>query len=89
MRKLKLLFMLCLVAIAASASKTVNLVPGPWNQDGARYAICQLTDPQTWFDFSDPDGDGTFSATIADDNAKIIRLSPKSQLKTFLFLQRN
>lgn len=72
MRKLKLLLTLCLVAIAASASKTVNLVPGPWDKDGARYAICQLTDPQKWFDFTDSDGDGTFSATIADDNAKII-----------------
>lgn len=70
MRKLKLLLVLCLVAIAASAgTKTVYLSPGVWNAEGARYAICLLTTPnQKWVDFTDYDGDGLFTATI-DDSA--------------------
>jgi len=71
MKRLKLLMMLCLVAIAANASKTVYLNPGPWNADGARYAICLLSEPQKWVDFTDADGDGTYAATV-DDGVKMI-----------------
>lgn len=72
MRKLKLLLVLCMVTIAASASKTVYLVPGPWNVDGARYAIYMLGDPQTWVDFTDYDGDGVFTATVDDSKSGMI-----------------
>lgn len=72
MRKLKLLLVLCMVAIAASASKTVYLNPGPWNVDGARYAICMLGDPQVWVDFTDYDGDGVFTATVDDSKSGMI-----------------
>ncbi len=74
MRKLKLLFVLCMVAIAASASKTVYLNPGPWNVDGARYALNMFTDGvgSAWVDFTDNDGDGIFTATFDDSYAKMI-----------------
>ena len=74
MRKLKLLFVLCTVAIAASASKTVYLVPGPWNADGARYALYMFNSDSdnAWVDFTDADGDGTFTAEFNDSYASMI-----------------
>jgi len=68
MRKLKLLLVLCLVAIAASASKTVYLAPNIWNVGGERYALCLLSNPQVWVDFTDADGDGVYTATFDDSS---------------------
>lgn len=74
MRKLKLLFMLCLVAIAASASKAVYLVPGSWNIDGARYALYMFNSDSdnAWVDFTDADSDGTFEAVFDEAYSKMI-----------------
>lgn len=75
MRKLKLLLVLCLVAIAASAgTKTVYLAPGEWNVDGARFALYHFTGETDgpWVDFTDSDGDGIFSATFDDSWASMI-----------------
>ena len=74
MRKLKLLMMLCLVTIAASASKTVYLAPGPWNVDGARYALYHFTGETAgpWVEFSDDDADGIFEATFNDTYESMI-----------------
>lgn len=82
MRKLKLLLVLCLVAIAASASKTVYLAPGPWNLDGARFALYHFTGstPGPWVEFTDEDNDGILSATFNDTDEKMIfvRLKPST-----------
>ena len=68
MKKLKLLLALCMVTIAASASKTVYLAPGTWNVGGERYALCLLSDPQVWVDFTDADNDGVYTATFDDSS---------------------
>ena len=72
MRKLKLLLTLCLVAIAASASKTVYLAPGVWKTDDARFALYMFNDSgNAWADFTDADGDGIFTVTCDDSYAKM------------------
>lgn len=61
--------MLCMVAIAASASKTVYLAPSDgWKADGARFALYHFTGDTAgpWADFTDTDGDGIFEATFDD-----------------------
>ena len=65
---------MCLVTIAASASKTVYLVPGPWNADGARYALYMFNSDSdnAWVSFTDADGDGTFTAELSDSYASMI-----------------
>lgn len=76
MRKLKLLLTLCLVAIAASASKTVYLAPGAWEDASAteRYELYMFTDGvgDAWAHFTDDDADGVFSATFDDQYQKMI-----------------
>ena len=57
-----------MVTIAASASKTVYLAPGTWNVGGERYALCLLSNPQVWVDFTDADGDGVYTATFDDSS---------------------
>ena len=74
MRKLKLLLVLCTVAIAANASKTVYLAPGPMDVDGARFALYAFTGETAgpWVDFTDADGDGTFEAIFDDTYESMI-----------------
>lgn len=67
MKKIKLLLLFCVVAIAASASKTVYLVPtDKWNYDGARFALYHFSGETEgpWVDFTDSDGDGVYTATF-------------------------
>ena len=77
MKRLKLLMMLCLVAIAANASKTVYLAPGAWDDANAneRYAIWMFgsaTETDAWAEFSAVDGvDGIFSATFNEAYTKM------------------
>ena len=66
MRKLKLLFALCMVAIAASASKTVYLAPGAWDLTDAteRYALYMFDNEAStnaWVSFTEGT-DGVWSA---------------------------
>ena len=68
MRKLKLLLVFCLVAIAASASKTVYLIPGSWDDANAteRYALYMFDNDagtKAWASFTEGT-DGTWSATF-------------------------
>ena len=74
MRKLKLLIALCMVTIAASASKTVYLSPSVWATDDARFALYMFTDGvgNAWADFTDTDNDGIFTATCDDSYEKMI-----------------
>jgi hypothetical protein len=71
MRKLKLLFMLCLAAMAASASKTVYLAPGAWDVADATeyYAIWAWGEGLTsqWYVMEDADNDGIYEYTFTDD----------------------
>ena len=75
MRKLKLLFMLCLVAIAASASKTVYLIPGSWDASDAteRYALYMFNSDtdNAWVSFTEG-ADGTWSAQFDEAYSKMI-----------------
>lgn len=53
-------------------SKVVNLVPNSnWKQDNARFAAYLFINngAATWVDMSDPDGDGTYSCLVPEDNA--------------------
>jgi hypothetical protein len=72
MRKLKLLLALCMVTIAASASKTVYLAPGTWDVAEATeyYAIWAWagSDPGQWYVMDDTDNDGIYEYTFTDDN---------------------
>lgn len=82
MRKLKLLLTLCLVAIAANASKTVYLKPSAnWLQDNARFALYMFTgtDEGVWTDFAAVTGaEGIYSAEFNETYASMIlcRMNP-------------
>lgn len=71
MRKLKLLLVLCMVAIAASASKTVYLAPGVWDVSDATeyYAIWAWEDGGSgkWYVMTGPDADGIYQYTFDND----------------------
>ena len=81
MRKLKLLLVLCMVAIAASASKTVHLVPQAWDLDGVneRFALYMFDDgagTNAWTSFTKGDN-GVWSAQFDDQypNMIIVRMN--------------
>lgn len=67
--------MLSLVAMAASASKTVYMAPSEgWTADGARFALYHFTGETAgpWVDFTDADADGIFEATFDDTYESMI-----------------
>lgn len=69
MRKLKLLIALCMVAIAASASKTVYFQPNSnWAGNTTRYSLYLFTGENAgpWLDFT-ATGDGIYNTTISDE----------------------
>ena len=76
MRKLKLLLALCMVTIAASASKTVYLAPGSWDAADAteRYALYMFDNgagTKAWTSFT-KGTDGTWSATFDETYPNMI-----------------
>lgn len=76
MRKLKLLLVLCLVAITASASKTVYLVPQAWDLDGVneRFALYMYDDnagTDAWTSFVKGDN-GVWSAEFDEQYPNMI-----------------
>jgi hypothetical protein len=76
MRKLKLLLVLCVVAMTASASKTVYLVPGPWNDANAteRYALYMFDNDagtNAWTSFTEG-ANGIWSAEFDDQYPNMI-----------------
>ena len=82
MKKIKLLLLFCLVAIAASASKTVYLKPSAnWLTDSPRFALYMFTgtDPGVWTDFAAVIGaEGIYSAEFDNTYASMIicRMDP-------------
>ena len=71
------LVMLCVVSV--SAQKTIYLDPGPWNVDGARFAVYMFQDEQNaWAEFAAVDGKNVYSATVPDAYGNIVlaRLKP-------------
>ena len=69
MRKLKLLITLCMVTIAASASKTLYFQPNSnWAGNTTRYSLYLFTGENAgpWLDFT-ATGDGTYNTTISDE----------------------
>jgi len=71
------LVMLCVVSV--SAQKTIYLNPGPWNADGARFAVYMFQDEQNaWAEFAAVDGKNVYSATVPDAYGNIVlaRLKP-------------
>ncbi len=77
MKKFFSLMMLCMVAMAANASKTVYLTPGSWAANDARFALYQYnSDTSAWTDFV-ADGD-LLKAELGDEYTNIIicRMNP-------------
>lgn len=87
MRKLKLLLVLCLVAIAASAGKTVYFNPGAWDADGAQYAAWawETDKAGNWYAMTDTNDDGIFEYTFDDAIGNLIfaRISSLSNTTAF------
>ena len=77
MKKLKLLLLSCVVAIAANAgTKTVYLAPGPWDANDAteRYALYMFDNDagtKAWTSFTEGDN-GIWSATFDDTYPNMI-----------------
>ena len=76
MRKLKLLIAACLVAVAASASKTVYLAPGAWDAEDAteRYALYMFDNTagtNAWVSFTEGT-DGIWSAEFDETYPNMI-----------------
>lgn len=87
MRKLKLLIMLCMVAIAASASKNIFLKPNAdWASSNARFAAYVWVGEgdakqEAWYDFAAADEEGVYTVAVDDQYVNLIacRMNPDSE----------
>lgn len=64
---------------ASTTTKNIELVPGVWNADGARYAAYAFVDGamNAWYDFTETDG--KYTATISDTYSKLILVRMKGE----------